>query len=73
MADKDLHPVALQLLRLPAVKERVGLSRSTLYNKIAVGEFPAPVSLGARAVAWDSRAIDAWIAARIASAHANGG
>lgn len=57
-----------QLLRLPAVKARVGLCRSTIYNRIAEGTFPPPISLGARAVAWDSRAVDAWIAERIAKA-----
>ncbi len=61
------------ILRLPAVKARVGLSRSTIYQKIANGEFPAPIPLGARAVGWDSRAVDGWIEARIASARANGG
>ena len=66
MADKDFQPLALQLLRLPAVKARVGLCRSSIYQRVAEGTFPAPVSLGARAVAWDSRVIDAWIADRIA-------
>ncbi len=54
------------LLRLPQVKAMVGLSRSTLYQRIADGKFPAPINLGARAVAWDSRAVNAWIAERIA-------
>lgn len=54
------------LLRLPAVKSRVGLARSTIYEKIARGEFPSPVPIGARAVAWDSRAIDAWVNSRLA-------
>ena len=53
------------ILRLPMVKERTGLSRSSIYAFIARGTFPAPVSLGARAVGWDSGSIDAWIATRI--------
>lgn len=56
------------LLRLPEVRARTGLSRSSIYAFIARGDFPAPVSLGARAVAWPSDAISAWIAARVASA-----
>lgn len=50
-----------QLLRLPAVKDRTGLGRSTIYALVAAGRFPAPVPIAARAVAWDSRAIDKWI------------
>jgi prophage regulatory protein len=57
----------LSLLRLPAVRARVGLCRSSIYARVANGTFPAPVSLGARAVAWDSRAVDAWVAEKIAA------
>jgi prophage regulatory protein len=32
--------------------------------KISKGEFPKPVPLGSRAVAWKSADIDAWIAAQ---------
>ena len=67
MANNEYQPLALQLLRLPAVKARVALCRSSIYARIAEGTFPPPVSLGARAVAWDSRAVDAWIAERIAN------
>jgi prophage regulatory protein len=48
------------ILRLPTVKERTGLSRSSIYAFVARGTFPAPVSLGARAVGWNSEAVDAW-------------
>lgn len=35
------------ILRLPTVKARTGLSRSTIYLHVADGSFPRPVSLGA--------------------------
>jgi prophage regulatory protein len=54
------------ILRLPAVIQRTGLSRSTIYLRIAQGMFPAPVSLGARAVGWVESDIDEWITHRIA-------
>jgi len=57
---------ALTILRRKQVESRTGLSRSTIYLRIARGEFPAPVSLGARAVGWPSDTIDKWIADRIA-------
>jgi prophage regulatory protein len=53
------------ILRLPQVKARVGLSRSSIYLRINNGEFPAPISLGARAVGWLESEIDAWPQARI--------
>lgn len=52
-------------LRLKQVKAATGMSRSWLYEAIRRGEFPAPISLGARAVAWDSAVIAEWQASRI--------
>ena len=54
-----------RLLRLPEVSFLVGLRRSAIYDKISKGEFPAPVHLGPRAVAWPSNEIDDWIDSRI--------
>jgi prophage regulatory protein len=44
--------MADSILRLPAVKTRTGLSRSTIYLRVSQGKFPRPVSLGGRAVGW---------------------
>ena len=54
------------ILRLPAVKLATGLSRSTLYLRIAQGVFTHPVSLGGRAVGWPAHEVAALNAARIA-------
>ena len=56
---------AEKFLRLRDVQNRVPYSRSTIYQLIAQGKFPKPISLGARAVAWLESDIDEWIAARI--------
>ena len=53
------------LLRRPQVQQRTGLSRSTLYEYIKDGEFPAPVRLGARAVGWLESEVSDWIHARV--------
>jgi prophage regulatory protein len=53
------------ILRLPTVKARTGLSRSTIYLRIAEGSFPAPVSLGGRAVGWIETEVNDWLAKRI--------
>lgn len=49
------------ILRLPAVKARTGLSRSTIYLRISEGSFPAPVSLGGRAVGWVEAEVNDWL------------
>ena len=51
-------------IRRPEVEKLVRLSRSTLYSMIARGEFPAPVKLGRRAVAWRVADIEAWMSSR---------
>ncbi|MES9971414.1 MAG: AlpA family transcriptional regulator [Candidatus Thiodiazotropha sp.] len=49
------------ILRLPAVKARTGLSRSTLYLRVTEGSFPKPISLGSRAVGWIESEVDEWL------------
>ncbi len=56
-----------RFLRLPEVKERVGLSRTNLYEKIKTGDFPKPYPLGPRAVGWLSDDIEKFIESRIKS------
>lgn len=53
-----------RILRLRDVKDRVGLSRATIYRRILRTEFPASVSLGGHSVGWLESDINAWIAAR---------
>jgi prophage regulatory protein len=52
------------MLRLPDVLSRSGHRRATLYKLVREGSFPAPVRIGARAVAWRSDQIDEWIDSR---------
>ena len=54
-----------RLIRLPEVKHRVGLGRSTIYRWMAEGRFPKPVRLGGYAVAWPEQEIAEWIAGRM--------
>lgn len=53
------------IIRLPQVKERTGLSRSTIYTLIKCGQFQVPISLGARAVGWLESDVDEFIAERV--------
>jgi prophage regulatory protein len=53
-----------RMLRRPAVESVTGLSRSTIYNLMSKGEFPRPVRLTGKAVAWPEKAILEWLATR---------
>ncbi len=54
-----------RILRLPNVKSRTGLSRSTIYALIKDKRFPKYINLGARSVGWLESEIEAWIESRI--------
>jgi prophage regulatory protein len=54
-----------RLIRLPEVEQRVGLKKTAVYEYIAAGEFPKPVPLTGKAVAWVESEITGWINGRI--------
>jgi len=56
-------PTSDRLLRLPAVKDLTGLSRTAIYAAIARGDFPRPIKLG-RLSAWSESEVRSWIEAR---------
>lgn len=58
-------PKKERFLRLSDVKERTGLSRSTIYLGISQGRFPQNVNIGPRCVGWLESEIDTWIQDRI--------
>jgi prophage regulatory protein len=55
-----------QFIRDEAVTKATGIPRSTRYAMIARGEFPRPIHLSKRSVAWPVSLIVAWQQARIA-------
>jgi prophage regulatory protein len=56
--------MTVAIIRLPVVKARTGICRTSLYEAIKEGTFPAPVKLGPRAVGWLECDITAWIESR---------
>jgi len=54
------------ILRLPLVKSRTGLSRSTIYLWMSQNKFPKQVSLGGRTVGWVESEIEDWVSKQIA-------
>ena len=55
---------SVRLLRFPAVRERVGLSRSTVWRLERRGEFPKHRRISANAVAWVDEEVMTWIRSR---------
>nr|WP_321459441.1 AlpA family transcriptional regulator [uncultured Vibrio sp.] len=56
-----------KIIRLPEVKQRTGLSRSTIYLRMSKGLFPKSISLGGRAVGWVEMDVDFWVSECIAT------
>lgn len=60
-------PARPKLIRLPAVCELVGLSKTSIYAAMAKDSgqgFPIPVRIGCRAVAWREHEVLSWIESR---------
>jgi prophage regulatory protein len=54
-------PAPDRIIRLKTVVSRTGLSRSTLYRKIAEGTFPAQLRISIHGAGWRESDIDRWV------------
>ncbi|MGF1614278.1 MAG: helix-turn-helix transcriptional regulator [Gammaproteobacteria bacterium] len=54
-------PDSDRIIRLKTVLARTGLSRSTLYRKIAEGTFPAQLRISIHGAGWRESDIDLWV------------
>ena len=50
-----------RIIRLNTVRARTGLSRSTIYRKIAEGTFPAQLKISTNGAGWRESDINRWI------------
>jgi prophage regulatory protein len=50
-----------KLLRRHQLEANLGISRSTIYQMMASGEFPKPLRIGRRAVGWRVEDIEKWL------------
>lgn len=66
------NTIQYKILRRRQVEARTGLSRSTIYARIAEGAFPRPIDLGGgRAVGWIDSEINEWLQERIEQSRKN--
>lgn len=64
-ARSDVRPLThSNIMRLPAVKKRTGLGKSTIYLLMKNDRFPHQVLLSRRAVGWYEHDIDDWTRSR---------
>lgn len=62
--EKEHANMTQRLLRLPQVKQMVGLGTTAIYERIKQGSFPKPIKLG-RMSMWVESEVQEWIAERI--------
>ena len=55
------EPCGNRILRLPDAVKKTGLSKSGIYQRIRARTFPQPVRLGARAVGFVEREVEAFL------------
>lgn len=56
--------------RMPMLKTKTGLGRTTIYDLMKEGRFPKSHRIaGAHAVGWDSLEVEAWIAEQLGERH----
>ena len=53
-----------QFLTHREVERLLGVAKSTLRSMVKNGEFPQPIRIGARRIAWASSDYEAWVAER---------
>ena len=66
--DASMNNLQRKLLRLPQVKQTTGLSKSSIYARIAEGTFPKQIPLGPRLVVWVESDIQNWISEQVSAA-----
>ncbi len=54
-----------KFLRMSEVEDKIGYKKSWIYKAVKDGQFPEPVKLGQRAIAFIEDEIDEWMLARI--------
>ncbi|BDX02815.1 DNA-binding protein [Marinomonas pontica] len=54
----------MRVMKLNEVINTTGLSRSSIYAYMTKGEFPKPIQLGPRAVAWIEEEVQGWLMER---------
>jgi len=55
----------IKFYRLSQLKEKLSVSRSSIWSWVKDGSFPKPIKLGKNCTAWNSDDVHAWVQSRI--------
>jgi len=66
VVDGPVRQAPTRLLRLPEVMARVGLKRSSIYQRMSDGRFPRSRSLGPKCAVWVEAEVDDWVRSVVA-------
>ncbi len=56
-----------QFYRLPALKQRLGVSSATIWRWIKQGKFPRGIKISDNVTVWNAADVEAWALSRIAA------
>jgi prophage regulatory protein len=62
-------PYTAQFYRLSTLKQRLGVSGSTIWSWIKQGKFPRGIKISDNVTAWNAADVERWAAARITASH----
>lgn len=66
-ASQQTTPHPAQFYRLPHLKQRLGVSGSSIWAWVKAGKFPKPIKLSENCTAWNAADVERWAAERIAT------
>ena len=55
----------MRVIKLKDVIDTTGLSKSSIYAYMSRGDFPKPIQLGPRAVAWVEEEVHGWLEEKV--------
>ena len=58
-----------RFIRMPDLRQKVGLSKSQIYKLIQQGEFPEPVKFGRKVSVWTDSEVEEWMSSKLPMKH----
>ena len=65
-ATQQTTPHSAQFYRLNQLKQRLGVSGSSIWAWVKAGKFPKPIKLSENCTAWNAADVERWAQERIA-------